>query len=312
MRCVASVAARRARRHRRAPAGAVRRARVRARARFPADGLGPSARALQAGVRGRMPYGQPSQSRYRLRGAGERGGRRRRAADESRVGRSPENFCVPVRLLQPPRGRRRPRRRILAGVRRGKRCRRRALVAVRIATGRAQSALAVRGELQHTQRARRRERRLNSGAYTARTRRDGRSSMGANAHDLASAWGTAAVYAPADWLDLSKAPSELPALEALLRAMPDDCLYVRVTGSHAASGSPRRISLRDLHDLPGRLSGSEGSLHLHAIHLNRYDDGCAAALRSFTECVARVIPEVVGPRTSAMLGIFLSTPGAVA
>ncbi len=136
--------------------------------------------------------------------------------------------------------------------------------------------------------------------------------MGANAHDLASAWGTAAVYAPADWLDLSKAPSELPALEALLRAMPDDCLYVRVTGSHAASGSPRRISLRDLHDLPGRLSGSEGSLHLQAIHLDRYDDGCAAALRSFTECVARVIPEVVGPRTSAMLGIFLSTPGAVA
>ena len=129
---------------------------------------------------------------------------------------------------------------------------------------------------------------------------------------LARAWGRTAVETPLEGLDLSKAPIGLDALEALLRAMPDDCLYVRVTGSHAGSGAPRRVSLRDVPDLPGKLSGSSGSLHLQAIHLERHHAGCAEVLTTFTRRVAAVIPEVARPGSSAMFGIFLSTPGAIA
>jgi hypothetical protein len=136
--------------------------------------------------------------------------------------------------------------------------------------------------------------------------------MAAPTDVLAHAWGKTAVEAPVDWLDLPCAPTDLPSLETLLRAMPADCLYVRITGSHAGSGAPRRVPLGEVPDLVGRLSGSAGSLHLQAIHLERHHAGCAAALRTFTKRVASVIPEVARPGTSAMFGIFLSTPGAIA
>jgi len=136
--------------------------------------------------------------------------------------------------------------------------------------------------------------------------------MAAPTDVLADAWGKTAVEAPTGWLDLSRAPTDLHALEALLRAMPGDCLYVRITGTHAGSGAPRRVPLSEVPDLPARLTGSAGSLHLQAIHLERHDAGCAAALRTFTERAATVIPEVARPGTSAMFGIFLSTPGAIA
>jgi hypothetical protein len=136
--------------------------------------------------------------------------------------------------------------------------------------------------------------------------------MAAPTDVLTPAWGKTAVEAPAEWLDLSAAPTGLGPLEALLRAMPDDCLYVRITGTHAGSGAPRRVALREIDDLPGRLTGASGSLHLQAIHLERHHPGCRAALESFTTRLARVIPEVARPGTTAMFGIFLSTPGAVA
>lgn len=130
--------------------------------------------------------------------------------------------------------------------------------------------------------------------------------------ELQLAWGRKAIEVPGEWLDVARLPTQLPALESVLRAMPEESLYVRVTGDHAASPRPTRIRLRDVADLAARITGANGALHLQATQLERYDAGCADALHSFTRRIAQAMPEVAHAGTSSMLGLFLSTPGAIA
>lgn len=128
---------------------------------------------------------------------------------------------------------------------------------------------------------------------------------------LRSAWGTRPCILPAGWLDLSSAKTDLESVEDLLRRLPEERLRVRITGDGPASGSPRRILMRELHDLRGQLLGGH-MLHIQATDLHRYDTGFADVANRFRHRLESEIDELRDPSTQVTIGLFLSSGGAVA
>ncbi len=128
---------------------------------------------------------------------------------------------------------------------------------------------------------------------------------------LEQAWGREATRVPDGLLDLSRAPIGLQDLEALLRRMPERCLFVRLPGSGPHSGSPRRVPMADIAALATQLAAPQ-PLHLQAIDVNLYDAGFAHMLERFGAWVGERIPELAQADKPPSLGLFLSSPGAVA
>lgn len=135
--------------------------------------------------------------------------------------------------------------------------------------------------------------------------------MASPACSLATAWGRRPCVLPPDWLDLSPVDTDLPSVERLLRRLDESRMRVRLPGDGPASGSPRRVALRDIPDLSSHLASGQ-PLHLQAIDLHQVDAGHAEMLRRFRQRLEALVPEVAHPSTQVTMGLFLSSGGAVA
>lgn len=114
-------------------------------------------------------------------------------------------------------------------------------------------------------------------------------------------------------MDLSLLPLDLDLIDSLLREMPNNQVFVRVTSPDPANSNIQRMSLNDVPDLSSRLKSGEGNIHLQAIHLDEHLDVYREFKQAFIANVARCVPEFKPELLChSSVGLFVSTPGATA
>lgn len=134
-----------------------------------------------------------------------------------------------------------------------------------------------------------------------------------NVDNLATGWGVKPVNFSRSWMDLSLLPLDLTVIDSLLREMPANRVFVRVTSHDPANSKIQRLTMTDVPDLVARLQSGEGNIHLQAIQLDEHLDVYNAFKKVFIENVARSVPGF-DPQLlcHSSVGLFVSTPGATA
>lgn len=134
-----------------------------------------------------------------------------------------------------------------------------------------------------------------------------------NINDLAAGWGKKPVNFDKTWMDLSRLPTDLKLIDELLRQMPANQVFVRVTSPDPANSNIQRLSLNEVPDLVSRLESGDGNIHLQAIQLDEHLDTYREFKRAFIDKVAQSVPSFsTNKLISSSVGLFVSTPGAVA
>ncbi|MEZ5491180.1 MAG: cupin-like domain-containing protein [Gammaproteobacteria bacterium] len=137
--------------------------------------------------------------------------------------------------------------------------------------------------------------------------------MSDSINNLAEGWGRSPVSFDRTWIDLSQLPTDLKLIDQLLRQMPGSQVFVRVTSPDPSNSDIQRLSLAEVPDLVERLESGEGTIHLQAIQLDEHLGVYADFKRDFIARVAESVPEFDPDLLlSSSVGLFVSTPGAVA
>ena len=94
--------------------------------------------------------------------------------------------------------------------------------------------------------------------------------------------------------------------------MPEELIFAREPQDQINATGMHRIKMSDIQDLALRLNSKDDPLHLQAINLDNYHPAFKEFKDNVYEFLNEQIPGILTQKTKCSVGVFLSTPGAVA
>ena len=130
---------------------------------------------------------------------------------------------------------------------------------------------------------------------------------------LVQSWGKQSSLVPKPGFEGAALPTDIGTLLTLFEKMPEKQLFVRVSGLHLGDKCDMtRIPFAELDNVPEKLQSRKSQFHLQAVDLEKCDDRFSAFEDQITGYLAQHVPAFERQKTTCSIGVFLSTPGAVA